>query len=99
MEAVYFQIHEAIAKKNQNAETIKTSLLDGWINRHGKSKIDGDVISKFCVVELGIEKLFFSPYHQEGDGQSERSMQAIRALIRCPTNDVSMLKYDTGQVF
>lgn len=57
------------------------------------------MISKFCVVELGIEKLFFSPYHQEGDGQSERSMQAIKALIRCPTNDVPMPKYDNGQVF
>ena len=77
--------------KDQHATTIKSAILDAWVHCHGRPNIavsdqarnvDGDVINELCE-QLGIKKRRSSPYHPKGDGQAERSVQTVQALIRC----------------
>ena len=74
--------------------------MDGK-NRHGKPKIairdqaknvDGQVANDLCR-DLGISKRRSSPYHPEGDGQTGRSVQAIKMLLRTHVQDRAMPKY------
>ena len=92
---------EAVPMKNQVAETIEKSLLDSWIHRHGKPKIavsdqaknvDGKVVTDLCD-KLGIEKRHSSPYHPEGNGQAERSVQSLKTLVRCVMAEEELPKY------
>ena len=77
--------------KNPEASTIKDALISQWIYGHGNSKIavsdqarniDGEIVNALCT-ELGIEKWRSSPYNPEGDGQAERSVQTVRAILQC----------------
>ena len=81
--------------KDQEAATIKSALVDNWIHRHGKPKIfvsdqarnvDGEVINALCR-ELQVDKRRSSPYHPEGNGQAERSIQTVKSLIRCMSSE------------
>ena len=44
--------------------------------------VDGSEIINTLAMH-GIETKRSSPYHPEGDGQSERGIQAIEQIIRC----------------
>ncbi len=87
--------------KDQHATTIEKALLDQWIHRHGRphiaisdqgKNIDGQVVNDLCK-KLGIEKRRSSPYHPEGNGQAERSVQSIKTLVRCVMADENLPKY------
>ena len=54
--------------------------------------VDGEVINELCE-QLGTEKLISSPYHPEGDGQAERSVQTVKALIRGISAEEGVPKY------
>ena len=73
------------AMKDQEAEMIKEVLLNYWIYRHGKQavavsdqarNVDGEVVNMICK-QLGMDKRRSSPYHPEGNGQAERSVQSV----------------------
>ena len=90
--------------KDQHARTIEKVLLDFWIHRHGcpniavsdqAHNIDGNVVRNLCT-KWGIEKRCCSPYHPEGNGQAERSIQSAKTLIQCVAAEENILKY--GQV-
>ena len=92
---------ELVAMKNQEASTIKDTLIDQCIYRHGNPKIavsdqarniNGVVVSALCT-ELGIEKRRSSPYHPEGDGQVERSIQTVKAILRCIMHEEEKASY------
>ena len=75
--------------KDQHATTIKSAIHDAWVHCHGRHavsdqawNVDGEVMNELCE-QLGIKKRRSSPYHLEGDGQAERSVQTVKALIRC----------------
>ena len=87
--------------KDQHANTIKPAILDAWVHRHGRPNIavndhaqnvDGEVINELCE-KLGIEKHRSSSPHPEGDGQAERSVQTVKALIRCISTEEGVPKY------
>ena len=76
---------------NQESSTIATAILDGWVHRHGPPdcmlsdqgpNVDG-VEVKNVLARYGIKKKRSSPYHPEGDGQSERGIQAVKQIMRC----------------
>ena len=56
------------------------------------SNIDGEVFNTLCA-ELGIEKRKSSPYHPEGDGQAERSVQTVKAILRCIMHEEGKANY------
>ena len=72
-----------------------------WIHRHGRpdiavsdqaKNVDGKVVHDLCQ-RLGIAKRHSSPYHPEGNGQAERSVQTIKTLIRCVMAEEKLPKY------
>ena len=92
--------------KNQEADTICKALTNYWIYRHGKPRIavsdqakniDGTMVHQLCD-KLGIEKRRSSPYHPEGNGQAERSVQTVKMRARCVINEGSIPKYDWPSV-
>ena len=75
--------------------------MHGSTTNHGRVNIvvsdqarnvDREVINELCE-QLGIKKWRSSPYHPEGDGQAERSVQTVKALIRCISAEESVPKY------
>ena len=87
--------------KNQEPRTIKDALINQWKYRHGNPKIavsdqarniDGEVVNAVCT-ELGIEKWRSSPYHPEGDGQAERDVQMVKAILRCIMHEEEKANY------
>ena len=92
---------EAVPMKDQLAVTIEKALLDSWVHRHGRpdiavsdqaKNVDGQVVNDLRE-KLGIEKRHSSPYHPEGNGQAERSVQTIKTLIRCVMAEEQLPKY------
>ena len=76
---------------NQESSTIATAILDGWVHRRGPPdymlsdqgpNVDGVEIRN-VLARYGIKKKRSSPYHPEGDGQSERGIQAVKQIMRC----------------
>ena len=76
---------------DQESSTIVSGILDGWVYRHilpnfilsdQGPNVDGSEIRNALAMH-GIKKKRSSPYHPEGDGQSERGIQAIKQIMRC----------------
>ena len=80
-------------------EKYTTSVIDGlenaWFNRHGlpdlllsdqEKAVDGQMMQDMCR-RYGIRKIHSSAYHPEGDGQSERSIQSFKTMLRCILED------------
>ena len=49
--------------------------------RSGRN-VDGALVNCLCE-RLGIEKFRSSPYHPQGDGQAERSVETFKQAMRC----------------
>ena len=86
---------EAYPMRNQEAKSIETALEHGWCRRHGYplvvlsdqgKNVDGERISKWCD-RMGVEKRRSSPYHPEGDGQVERTIQTFKQTLGCLLED------------
>ena len=86
---------EAYPMHNQEAESLEMALEHGWCRRHGypvivlsdQGKIqDGSHIREWCD-RMGIGKRRPSPYHSEGDGQAERTVQTFKQALRCLLED------------
>ena len=82
---------ELVPLKDQMAHTVCEAVKSEWVHRHGPPlriitdqahNMDGELMNKLCE-SLGIEKRRSSPYHPEGDGLAERTIQTIKQLIRC----------------
>ena len=81
---------EAIPMKNQEAATVAEALEHGWFHRHSYPlallsdqcpNVDGTVIREICA-KYGIRKFHSSPYHPEGDGEAERTIQSFKQCMR-----------------
>ena len=77
--------------RNQEASSVVKSLEQGWFLRHGYPlavlsdqgrNVDGTMVNALCR-SLGIVKLRSSPYHPQGDGQAERSIETFKQAMRC----------------
>ena len=73
------------------ATSVAKALEQGWFLRHGYPlavlsdqgrNVDGTLINTLCE-KLGIAKLRSSPYHPQGDGQAERSVETFKQAMRC----------------
>ena len=82
---------EAMPMKDQTAQSITEALDSGWFLRHGYplallsdqgQNVDGCLVRQLCR-RLGIEKLHSTPYHPQGDGEAERSIQSFKQAMRC----------------
>ena len=91
---------ELVPLKDQMAETVCAAVRSEWIHRHGPPlriitdqahNMDGQLMNQLCQ-SLGIEKRRSSPYHPEGDGLAERTIQSIKQLIRCKLQERRMEK-------
>ena len=82
---------EAYPLKDQEARSIEQALVHGWCYRHeypsvivsdqGRN-VDGERIREWCR-SVGIKKQRSSPYHPQGDGQADRSVQTFKQVMRC----------------
>lgn len=50
--------------------------------RHQGPSVDGSEV-RAVLAKYGIERKRSSPYHPEGDGQSERGIQGFKQIMRC----------------
>ena len=91
--------------KDMLAETVKEALQCAWIYKHGLPlillsdqgrNVDGAIIRGLCE-HFGIEKRHSSPYHPEGDGQVERSVETIKQTMRCLL-EIARFRILTGQI-
>ena len=91
MTDLFAKFIEAVPMKNQEASSILGTLEQGWFLRHGYPlallsdqgrNVDGSLINGLCH-RLGISKLRSSPYHPQGDGQAERSVETFKQAMRC----------------
>ena len=53
----------------------------------------GELVNQLCN-EIGAEKRRSSPYHPEGDGQAERSIQTIKTMVRCMVAEKTAEKHN-----
>ena len=91
MTDLFAKFIEAVPMKNQEASSVLGALEQGWFLRHGYPlallsdqgrNVDGSLINGLCH-RLGISKLRSSPYHPQGDGQAERSVETFKQAMRC----------------
>ena len=91
---------ELYPMSDQESSTIIRGILDCWVYRHGPPNsilsdqgpnVDGSEIRSALAVH-GIKKKRSSPYHPEGDGQSERGIQAIKQIMRCMLEERQVAK-------
>ena len=70
-------------------------MLKPWFLRHGYPlvllsdqgrNVDGVLVRELCN-NLNISKLHSSPYHPQGDGQAERSIETFKQTMRCLLQD------------
>ena len=82
---------EAVPMRNQEASSVVSALEQGWFLRHGYPltllsdqgrNVDGMLVNALCK-SLGIAKLRSSPYHPQGDGQAERSVETFKQAMCC----------------
>ena len=86
---------EAWPMKEKEPSSLIGALENGWFNRHGipnillsdqEGAVDGQRIREMCK-RLGIQKKRSSAYHQQGDGQAERSIQSFKTALSCIFED------------
>ena len=86
---------ELVPLKDQTADSVCSAVRSEWIHRHGPPQriitdqgrnVDGQLMSQLCD-SFGIEKRRSSPYHPEGDGLAERTIQTVKQILRCKLQD------------
>ena len=86
---------EAWPLKEKDTTSVIDGLENACFNRHGlpdlllsdqENAVDGQKMRDMCR-RYGIRKIHSSAYHPQGDGQSERSIQSFKTLLRCILED------------
>ena len=81
---------QAIPCKNQTAPVVARALIDGWIVHYGAPlrihsdqgrNFESSLVREVCKF-YGIEKTRTTPYHPEGNGQTERFNRTLCSMIR-----------------
>ena len=76
---------------DQTSSTILIALDMFWFHRDGLPEavlsdqgpnVDGAEIRR-SLDALGVKKVRSSPYHPQGDGQAERSIETVKQTLRC----------------
>ena len=55
--------------------------------------VDGQLVRQLCQ-RLGIRKLHSTPYHPQGDGEAERSIQTFKQSMRCQIEERGVCRTD-----
>ena len=80
----------AAACKDQTAATVARVLRDQWFVRYGVpaqihsdrgSNFESRLVKELCIL-YGIEKTRTTPYHAQGNGQTERFNKTLCNLIK-----------------
>ena len=91
-----------MATKDQHANTIKSAILDACVHCHGRPNIavsdhaqnvNGEVINELCVSSWESRNIDLPFTIPKGDSQAERSVQTVKALIRCISAEEGVPKY------
>ena len=97
---------ELVPMRNQTSHKIVEALESSWILRHGPPEIflsdqgpnvDGTEI-RDALRKWGIKKRRSSPYHPQGDGQSERGIQTTKQTLRCMLAEKKLEKESWHQI-
>jgi hypothetical protein len=81
---------EIVPLANQSAQSVTQAFYRRWILRHGAPKVlvcdqgknvDGNLVRNLCET-FSISKRHSSPYHLEGDGTAERTIQTAKQVLR-----------------
>ena len=95
-----FEIHRIISNGGPRVRDYSGCNKDGWIYKHGppscvlsdqEPSVDSTEVRKALAV-YGISKKNSSPYHPEGDGQSERGIQVVKQVLRCVLEERKIAK-------
>ena len=96
------KMHAVCCCVDQKAPTLERGLWANWFQYFGipselisdqGSNVDGTAIRELCK-KLGIKKLRSSPYHPAGNGTSERTIGAIKTLVRSMLDSRKMPVWD-----
>ena len=88
--------------RNQTPQSIVEALESGWLLRHGYPvsilsdqgpNVDGHLVRQLCQ-QLGIRKLHSTPYHPQGDGEAERSIQSFKQSMQCQLAEKGICRTD-----
>lgn len=86
---------QAVLCKDQTARTVARVLRDIWIVHYGipcrtysgqERNFEGLIMAEICKF-YNVTKTRATPYHTQGNGQTERMNQTLCALIRLVQSD------------
>ena len=90
MTDVFTKFTKAVATLDQRASTVALCLIQEWYHHYGEPErihsdqgrnFESDIIKKVCKL-YEIQKTRTTPYHPEGNGQTERFNRTLHELLR-----------------